>query len=38
MKTENTRYRGRHFVECYLVKDNICVARDRIDVPISGEE
>ena len=36
-KTENTRYRGRHYVECYIVKDTICVARDRIDIPISGE-
>ncbi len=36
-KTENTRYRGRHFVECYIVKDNICVARDKIEIPITGE-
>jgi len=36
-KTENTRYRGEHFVECYVIKDNICVARDKIEIPISGE-
>jgi len=35
-KTENTRYRGKHYVECYIIKENICVARDRIDIPISG--
>ena len=37
MKTENTRYRGRHYVECYIIKDGICVAKDRIDIPISKE-
>lgn len=36
-KTENTKYRGEHLVECYIVKDNICVARDQIIIPISGE-
>lgn len=36
-KTENTRYRGSHFVECYIIKDNICVARDKIEIPIVGE-
>lgn len=37
VKKENTRYRGKHFVECYIVKDNICVARDSIFIPISKE-
>lgn len=32
---EKTSFRGSHFVECYIVKNNVCVARDRIDVPIS---
>lgn len=33
-RTEKTSFGGPHFVECYAVKDGICVARDRIDVPI----
>ena len=36
-KNENTKYRGKHYVECYIIKDNICVARDKIDIPISEE-
>lgn len=31
---ESTSFYGHHFVECYLVKENVCVARGRIDVPI----
>lgn len=31
---ENTNFYGPHFVECYIVKNGICVARNRIDVPI----
>ncbi|MCR1810086.1 cyclic GMP-AMP synthase DncV-like nucleotidyltransferase [Sulfurospirillum sp. hDNRA2] len=31
---EPTKFKGAHYVECYIVKDNICVAMDRIDVPI----
>ncbi len=31
---ESTSFHGSHFVECYLVKDNVCVARCRLDVPI----
>lgn len=34
-KIERTSFQGSHFVECYIVKDGYCVARDRIDVPIS---
>jgi hypothetical protein len=33
-KVEHTRYKGVHYVECYALKDNLCVARDYIDVPI----
>lgn len=33
---ERTEFRGDHLVECYVVKDGIVVARDRIDVPISA--
>ena len=31
---EHTDFRGDHFVECYLVKNNTCVARAHINVPI----
>lgn len=32
---ERTSFYGEHFVECYLVKNGVCVAFDRIDVPIA---
>jgi hypothetical protein len=32
--TEPTKYKGTHFVECYIIKDNVLIAMDRIDVPI----
>lgn len=32
---EHADFQGPHFVECYAVKNGICVARSRIDVPIS---
>lgn len=31
---ETADFRGPHYVECYIIKDNKVVARDRIDVPI----
>ena len=34
---EHTDFYGPHFVECYLVKNGVCVARDKIDVPIGTE-
>ncbi|MBN2767936.1 MAG: hypothetical protein JXQ68_02440 [Campylobacterales bacterium] len=37
IKKETTSYKGEHFVECYIIKDNVCVARDNIKIPISGE-
>lgn len=33
-KKEHTDFYGPHYVECFLVKNGICVARARIDVPI----
>lgn len=33
-KAENTKYAGEHYVECYVIKDNICVAMARTFVPI----
>lgn len=33
-KKERSNFHGAHFVECYVVKDGICVARDKLEVPI----
>jgi len=33
-KIENTKYFGKHFVECYIIQNGICVAMDSITVPI----
>lgn len=35
VRDERSDFRGKHLVECYIVKDGIVVARDHIDVPIS---
>jgi hypothetical protein len=37
LRTETATFNGPHFVECFIVKDGVCVARDRIDVPLGGE-
>jgi len=34
-RKETSTFNGPHYVECYIVKDGICVARARINVPIS---
>lgn len=34
IRTEHSDFKGEHVVECYVVKDGVVVARDRIDVPI----
>jgi hypothetical protein len=34
-RTETTSFPGRHYVECYVIKNGVCVARDRLIVPIS---
>lgn len=34
---EVTTFRGDHYVECYIIKDGVVVARDRILVPIKPE-
>lgn len=36
IRTEHSDFKGEHVVECYVVKDGVVVARDRIDVPISN--
>jgi hypothetical protein len=33
-KNETTNFRGDHYVEAYVIKDDVCVARDKLDVPI----
>lgn len=37
-RTESADFFGDHYVECYIIKDGIVVARDRISVPISHNE
>jgi hypothetical protein len=32
---ESTKYSGRHYVECYAIKNHICISKDRIIVHIS---
>lgn len=36
VRNERTSFRGEHVVECYVVRDGVVVARERIDVPISN--
>lgn len=33
-KEESTLYHGEHYVECYIIKNNVCVAIGKILVPI----
>lgn len=33
-RKESSDFYGPHYVECYIIKNDIVVARDRIDVPI----
>lgn len=33
---ESSDFIGEHYVECYIVKNGICIAKDHIDVPISN--
>ena len=34
---EPTAFEGVHFIECYLIKNGVCVAIGRVDVPIGQE-
>lgn len=36
-KIENTKYIGQHYVECYIIKDNKCVAMGHTPVPIGND-
>lgn len=31
---EHSNFFGNHYIECYIVKNNICVAKERIEIPI----
>ncbi|MCF0071928.1 hypothetical protein LZD49_15730 [Dyadobacter sp. CY261] len=31
---EKTAYLGHHYVECYAIKNNICIAKDRVEVVV----
>ncbi len=31
---EHTDFRGNHYIEAYIVKDDVCIAKGKIDVPI----
>lgn len=33
-KIERTSFKGGHYVECYIIHNGVCVARDFLDVPI----
>lgn len=35
---ESTDFKGEHIVECYVIKSNVVVAKDRIDVPIQSNK
>ena len=32
--TEPASFYGKHYIECYIIKDDECVARKRIRIPI----
>ena len=36
-RNETTTFKGDHIVECFIIKDGVVVAKDRIDVPIRWE-
>jgi hypothetical protein len=37
-RIENSKYTGIHYVECYIIQNNICVAYDNITVSITNRE
>lgn len=37
-RLENSKYTGTHYVECYIIKNNICIAYDNISVGIVNRE
>jgi len=37
-KIETSDFKGAHYVECYIIQNGICVAKDHLEVPISNYE
>lgn len=35
---ETSSFKGPHFIECYIIKNGVCVAIDRTEVPIGGDK
>lgn len=35
---EHSTFFGNHYIECYIVKDGICVAKTRVNIPIGREK
>ena len=33
---ERSDFQGNHFVECYIIKNGVCVAKSHLDVPLSN--
>ena len=31
---EHSNFFGKHYIECYIIKNGVCVARDKVDIPI----
>lgn len=31
---EHSNFFGKHYIECYIVKNGVCVAMDKVDIPI----
>ena len=31
---EHTDFRGNHYVEAYIIKEDICIAKERMEIPI----
>lgn len=31
---EHSRFFGNHYIECYIIKNGMCVAKTRVDIPI----
>ena len=31
---EHSSFFGNHYIECYIIKNDVCVAKERIDIPI----
>ena len=34
---ETSNFYGPHYIECYLIKNGVCVAIDRVDIPIGDK-